>query len=99
MSEESKKQVGIFMSDELKSEPIEWSASLRTKITFSLGEIGDGVAYQTFSFLIFTFYFTVVQLPVLWISGGFIIWSFWNAINDPLFGILEDRTPPNKLGR
>ncbi len=80
------------MSDELKPEPIEWSISLRNKITFSLGEIGDGVAYQTFSFLIFTFYFTVVRLPVLWISGGFIIWSFWNAVNDPLIGILSDKT-------
>ncbi len=65
---------------------------LLTKIIFSFGEIGDGVAYQTFTFLIFTFYFTVVKLPILWISGGFIIWSLWNSINDPLIGFLSDKT-------
>ena len=70
----------------------EEKTSLFTKITFSFGEIGDGVAYQTFTFLIFTFYFTVVKLPILWISAGFIIWSLWNAINDPLIGFLSDKT-------
>ena len=56
----------------------------RTRLAFATGEIGDNVAYQTFSFLIFTFYFTVVGLSVLWISLGFIIWSFWNAINNSI---------------
>ena len=70
--------------------------SLRRKLAFSTGEVGDGVAYQSFSFLIFTFYFTVVKLPVTWISLGFIAWSFWNSINDPLIGYLSDRTKTSK---
>jgi len=72
--------------------------SLRTKIAFAFGEVGDNTAMQTFSFLIFTFYFAIIGLPVLWISGGFIIWSLWNAINDPLIGYLSDRTK-SKWGR
>jgi GPH family glycoside/pentoside/hexuronide:cation symporter len=68
------------------------------KAAFSMGEIGDGVAYQTFSFLVFPFYFTVVGLPILWISAGFIVWSAWNAFNDPLIGALSDRTR-SKRGR
>ena len=78
--------------------PLEWEADWKTKIAFSLGEVGDGVAYQTFAFLIFTFYFTIVKLPILWISAGFIIWSFWNAFNDPLIGVLSDKTN-TKWGR
>lgn len=74
------------------NDSLEWKASIRKKMAFSFGEVGDGVAYQTFSFLIFVFYFTIVKLPVLWISVGFIIWSFWNAINDPLIGVLSDKT-------
>ncbi len=65
---------------------------LRTKVFFSLGEVGDNVAYQTFSFLVFTFYFTVIKLPVLWISVGFILWAIWNAVNDNLIGNVSDRT-------
>ena len=80
--------------DEVKPQRI----SLRTKIAFACGEVGDNTAMQTFSFLIFTFYFAIVGLPVLWISGGFIIWSLWNAINDPLIGYLSDRTK-SKWGR
>ncbi|MEX2680924.1 MAG: MFS transporter [Candidatus Sigynarchaeota archaeon] len=70
----------------------------RAKRFFALGEVGDNVAYQTFSFLIFTYYFTVIGLDVRWISVGFIIWSFWNAINDNLIGNLSDRTK-SRLGR
>jgi GPH family glycoside/pentoside/hexuronide:cation symporter len=70
----------------------------RTKLAFATGEIGDNLAYQSFSFLVFTFYFTYVKLEVEWITGGFIIWSLWNSINDPLLGWLSDRTK-SKLGR
>ncbi|MFX1329237.1 MAG: MFS transporter [Promethearchaeota archaeon] len=65
---------------------------LKMKIFFALGEVGDNTAMQTFSFLIFTFYFAIVGLSALWIAIGFILWSLWNSINDPLIGYLSDRT-------
>jgi len=80
--------------NERKSEKV----PLGKRIAFAMGEVGDNTAMQTFSFLIFTFYFAVVGVPVLWISMGFIIWSLWNAINDPLIGYLSDRTK-SKWGR
>ncbi len=64
----------------------------RMRFAFATGEVGDNTALNIFNFLIFTFYFTVVKLPVLWITTGFIIWSFWNAVNDPLTGYFSDRT-------
>ena len=74
--------------NERKSEKV----PLGKRIAFACGEVGDNTALQIFSFLIFTFYFAIVGLPVLWITAGFILWSFWNAINDPLIGYLSDRT-------
>ncbi len=62
------------------------------RYAFAVGEVGDNVALNMFQFLIFTFYFCVVRLPVLWIVLGFIIWSVWNSINDPVVGYLSDRT-------
>ncbi|TFG08952.1 MAG: MFS transporter [Promethearchaeota archaeon] len=62
------------------------------RIAFANGDIGDTVAQFTFQFLIFTFYFTVVKLPVMLVSLGFIFWSLWNAFNDPMIGYLSDRT-------
>ncbi|MHA1309859.1 MAG: MFS transporter [Candidatus Helarchaeota archaeon] len=68
------------------------------KFAFSIGEFSDTVAYQSFTYLIFTFYFSVIKLNVNWITLGFIIWSIWNALNDPLMGLLSDRTR-TKWGR
>ena len=70
----------------------------KMRVSFALGEVGDNVALNIFQFLVFTFYFTVVKLPVLWISLGFILWSVWNAINDPLVGYFSDKTR-SKRGR
>lgn len=80
--------------NERKSEKV----PLGKRIAFAMGEVGDNTAMQTFSFLIFTFYYAVVGLDVLWITGAFILWSLWNAINDPLIGYLSDRTK-TKWGR
>jgi len=87
------KRIVDFMSDK-KSQKV----PLGKRIAFAFGEVGDNTAYQTFSFLIFTFYFVVVRVPILWIMAGFIIWSLWNSINDPLIGYLSDRTK-TKWGR
>jgi GPH family glycoside/pentoside/hexuronide:cation symporter len=73
-----------------KNEP--QKVSTRMRVAFANGDIGDTVAQFTFQFLIFTFYFTVVKLPVMLVSLGFILWSAWNAFDDPMIGYLSDRT-------
>ncbi len=72
--------------------------SVRHSLAFSCASLADVVTYQSFTFLIFTFYFTIVRINVVLISIGFGIWSIWNAINDPLLGGLSDRTH-TKWGR
>ena len=66
--------------------------SLRKKLTFACGEVGDNMALNTFSFLIFTFYYAVVGIPTTLLTLGFIIWAISNAFNDPLIGYLSDKT-------
>ncbi|MFX1516002.1 MAG: MFS transporter, partial [Promethearchaeota archaeon] len=41
---------------------------------------------------VLTFYFAAVRLPIQYIMSAFILWTVWNAINDPLIGYLSDRT-------
>ena len=65
---------------------------------YSLAGFTDVEMGNLFSFLIFTFYFTVVGLNVNYITIAFILWSIWNAINDPLLGSISDRTS-TKWGR
>ncbi|MFX1340168.1 MAG: MFS transporter [Promethearchaeota archaeon] len=72
--------------------------SNKKAVAYSFGQVADVTAYQSFVFLTFTFYFAIIGLPVLYISIGFMIWSVWNALNDPLLGYLSDRTH-TKWGR
>jgi len=71
----------------------------KEKFSYSVGQFADTVAYQGFTYLIFTFYFAVIGLDAWWITWGFIGWSIWNALNDPLLGLLSDRTKSSKWGR
>ncbi|MCK4285381.1 MAG: MFS transporter [Candidatus Lokiarchaeota archaeon] len=66
--------------------------SLKKAASYATGQIADQGAYQTFTFLVFTFYFAVVQLSITLITIGFIIWAVWNSLNDPMLGYLSDRT-------
>ena len=63
-----------------------------------IGTVSDVTAYQSFILLIFTFYYAVVGIEIGLITVGFIIWSVWNAFNDPLIGYISDRTH-SKWGR
>ncbi len=77
---------------------IEEKHSLKFLLAYNSGQFIDQGAYQAFTFLIFNFYYTVVIKDVFPITLGFIIWSLWNSINDPLLGALSDRTK-SKWGR
>jgi len=72
--------------------------SLKRALAYGIGQFSDTIAIQMFSFYIFTFYFAVVGLDVNLITIVYIIWSIWNAINDPLMGALSDRVH-SKWGR
>ena len=66
--------------------------SKKKAAAFGCGQISSQGAYQAFTLLVFTFYFTIVGINILYITIGFIIWSFWNMVNDPLMGYISDKT-------
>ena len=66
-------------------------------LAYGTGEIADQLAYQGFTFTIFTFYYSVVKLDAKYITIVFILWSIYNAFNDPILGSLSDKTRTKKL--
>ncbi|MFX0058656.1 MAG: MFS transporter [Candidatus Hodarchaeota archaeon] len=66
--------------------------STKKALTFGIGQFSDAIALQMFTIYIFTFYYAVIGVNVNLITIGFIFWSLWNALNDPLLGALSDRT-------
>jgi len=66
--------------------------TFKKKFLFGLSAFPDQLTYQIFQFLIFTFYFTVVKIPLDLMIITYVIWGVWNAINDPMLGALSERT-------
>lgn len=72
--------------------------STKKAVYYSFAGFTDVVIFQFFSFLIFTFYYAVIGLSIFYLTLAFIIWSIWNAFNDPMLGAISDRTS-TKWGR
>jgi len=72
--------------------------SYKRGFSYGIGQLSDITAYQTFTFLVFTFYFAVIGIDIIMIMLAFIIWALWNSFNDSLIGYLSDRTH-TKWGR
>ncbi len=66
--------------------------TFKKKFLFGLSAFPDQLTYQIFQFLIFTFYFTVVLIPLDLMIITYVIWGIWNAVNDPMLGALSERT-------
>ena len=86
------------MSKSKKSRFKNLKVPLKFNLAFASGEITDTVAYQGFSFLIFTFYYSVMRLKVEHVMIIYILWSIYNAFNDPILGGISDKTRTKKLG-
>lgn len=68
------------------------------KLAWSGGSLAAGLSGQAVGAYILLFYVDVMGLPLSYFRWAMVIWAGWNAINDPLFGYLSDRTK-TKWGR
>ncbi|MFW9947326.1 MAG: MFS transporter [Candidatus Odinarchaeota archaeon] len=71
---------------------------LKTKLFGSFGSLGLNLTTNLFLTWTWIYYIYIVGIDPLRYSLAFLIYMIWNAINDPLFGHLSDRTR-TKYGR
>lgn len=65
---------------------------LRSKIAYGLSQASISLLMGIALGSAITFYYNVkLGLSEEWISLAWLLFAFWNAINDPLFGILQER--------
>lgn len=66
--------------------------SIREKIGYGLGDTASNLYFQMFiNFLLF-FYTDVFGIPAAAAGTMLMVSRFWDAVNDPLMGIISDRT-------
>ena len=58
---------------------------------FSLGGLGQGMIYAMMSSYISDYYVNVLQLPLMFVLLLMLLARVWDAINDPLMGVIVDR--------
>ena len=58
---------------------------------FAVGAAGQGMIYAMMSSYISDFYINVLQVPLMFVLLLMLLARVWDAINDPLMGIIADR--------
>ena len=72
--------------------------SIWTKIGYSFGEIGSQCSWTLISSYLTVYYTDVVGLTPVIISAIMLIARIWDAVNDPMFGAIAEKTK-SKWGR
>ncbi|MHA2007659.1 MAG: MFS transporter [Promethearchaeota archaeon] len=79
-------------NSELKKEIKSEGYGRLQKWSFGMASFAQFFINSAFNTWVFSFYFTAVGLGALTITLAFVLWTIWNAFNDPLIGFLSDRT-------
>ena len=66
--------------------------SLATKLHYSVGQIGFQMLVSAISFYLMIFYTDVALVAPAVASSALLVGKIWDAVNDPLFGYMVDRT-------
>ncbi|HOE21136.1 MAG TPA: MFS transporter [Spirochaetota bacterium] len=68
------------------------------KIAYGLGDLAINIGYTTIGFYLLFFLVNVAGIPAQWAGLIFFIARAWDAITDPIMGMISDRTK-SRFGR
>ncbi|HWP67673.1 MAG TPA: MFS transporter, partial [Rectinemataceae bacterium] len=76
-------------------------ASTPLMVSYGLGKFLAEFLTGAFASLVFKFYETEIGLPAGLVALAIVLYSVWNAVNDPLIGFVTARPTPfaRRLGR
>jgi glycoside/pentoside/hexuronide:cation symporter, GPH family len=66
--------------------------SILNTLSYGLGGFWYTLAYGVFNLYLLYFYETVLELNIIYVFWAMLIFTVWDAVNDPLIGFLTDRT-------
>ncbi len=73
-----------------------FQTTIGERIAFPLYGLGKGVSFTFISGYLMLFYTDKLLLPAFAVSAILLISKAWDAVNDPLFGIIVDRMNPKR---
>jgi glycoside/pentoside/hexuronide:cation symporter, GPH family len=66
--------------------------SIKEKAGYGLGDAASNLYFHTFILFLPIFYTDVFGLPAMAMGTMFLVTRIWDAVNDPIMGIIADRT-------
>lgn len=72
--------------------------SKKTRVYYGLAGMGMAIVSGIYGVLLTIYYQDYLGLGANWIAIAMVVYAVWNALNDPIFGQITDRTR-TKLGR
>ena len=71
----------------------------RTKLFYGVGDVGNALVNSALQFFLLIFYTDAALLAPALVGSALLIGKIWDAINDPLFGWVSDRTGSKRFGK
>ncbi|HUU15795.1 MAG TPA: MFS transporter [Sedimentisphaerales bacterium] len=72
--------------------PEQQKISIKEKVGYSVGDTASNLFFQTFIYYILIFYTDVFGITAKAAGTMFLITKIWDAVNDPMMGMIADRT-------
>lgn len=80
------------MSSEKQNINIEENISIKEKIGYGLGDTASNLVWQVLMIFQLYFYTDIFGIPPAVAGTMFLITKIWDSLNDPIMGIIADRT-------
>lgn len=76
----------------ISNDALNENITIKEKLGFAVGDTASGLIFQMSMFYLLYFYTDVFGIPAEIVATMFVITKIWDSINDPLMGIIADRT-------
>ncbi|MBW4664292.1 MAG: MFS transporter [Chroococcus sp. CMT-3BRIN-NPC107] len=73
--------------------------SLATKLAYGAGDLGPAITANISVFFLLIFFTNVAGIPIGLAGSILLIGKVWDAVNDPIVGVLTDKTQSRRWGR
>jgi Na+/melibiose symporter-like transporter len=85
-------------TDPITTAPVSAALPMRTKLWYTLGQLGEGIKNESFSYFLLFYYTNVLDLSGTLAGFAYLISMLVDAVADPMMGVLTDRTK-SRMGR
>lgn len=82
-----------------KETPTGEKLNLKTKLAYGAGDLGPAITANITVFFLLIFFTNVAGIPAELAGRILLIGKIWDAVNDPLVGLLTDKTKSRHWGR